>query len=190
MRQFSQENSTVAPSVRSQPRALVRRMSESRGTLAIKLSAVFALLLGLGIAPMAVAEPQTTAAQPEVDTSITRDYEPAIVYLHDPETHELVPRSVLVGADEPVEGAVEQIIQSYEGQDVGIEGYEVSVDSAQNEAEINFNVENPRGADAFQSLSSANQYSLFEAIRETLLTQPMYEIDEVIFMANGSEVEI
>ncbi|MBE9177889.1 hypothetical protein IQ268_04735 [Oculatella sp. LEGE 06141] len=154
-------------------------------------AAIAAIAVGIGFAGSAIAQPEpVNRSAPEVDTSVTRDYEPAIVYIHDPETHELTPRSVLVGSEEPVEGAVDQIMQSYEGQDVGIRGYEVSVDSAENEAAINFNIENPRGGNALQSLSSANQYSLFEAIRETLLTQPMYEIDEVNFLANGSQVDI
>ncbi|GAB4149916.1 MAG: hypothetical protein Fur0046_28720 [Cyanobacteria bacterium J069] len=126
----------------------------------------------------------------EINTSITQDYTPAIVYLPDPNTQELVPQSVLVTADEPVAGAVTQIVESYEGQDVGITGYEVNIDEAAQEAEINFSVNHPRGARAFQSLSSANQYCLFEAIRETLLTQPSYGIQQVIFQANSVGFDI
>lgn len=138
-------------------------------------------------APTAADAPDST---PEINTSVSRDYEAAIVYLPDPETQQLEPQSVLLTTDQPVEGAVNQIMQSYEGQDMGIRGYEVEVDSTEHEAEINFNVEHPRGADVFQSLSSANQYVFIEAIRETLLTEPTYEIDEVIFMANGVALEI
>jgi len=136
---------------------------------------------------------ETVVAQdsaPEIDTSITREYEPAIIYLPDPMTQELVPQSVLVTSDAPAAMAVGQIVDAYEGQDVGITGYEVSVNSQQREAEINFEVTNERGGEAFQSLSSANQYSLFEAIRETLLTHPVYGVDEVIFQANDSEFNI
>lgn len=169
--------------------------------------------LAVGLAPEAIANPAEPAAElerpipseqtrdagavsipvavtTEIDTSISRDYTPAIVYLHDPVTHELTPQSVLVTTDEPVEGAVSQIVSTYEGQDIGITGYHVSVDEAANEAEIDFDIQNPRGATAFNSLSSANQFSLFEAIRETLLTQPMYDVDQVIFMANGAAFDI
>ncbi|MBW4653555.1 MAG: hypothetical protein KME20_11055 [Kaiparowitsia implicata GSE-PSE-MK54-09C] len=129
-------------------------------------------------------------AVPEIDSSITREYRPVTVYIPDPNTQELVPQSVLVSVDEPAEIAVDQIIQAYEGQDVGIAGYEVNVDSTKREAEVNFEVDSPRGADAMQSLSSANQYSLFEAIRATLLTEPTYGVDEVIFMANDVSFDI
>lgn len=170
---------------------------------AIKASAAVAAALGMivGLSPGAIANPIESAnvAQAasdegavdiEIDSSISRDYEPAVVYLHDPITHELEPQSVLVVEDQPVAGAVDQIMQSYQGQDIGIEGYDVTVDSVAHEAAIDFNIDNPRGADAFQSLSSTSQYSLFEAIRETLLTQPMYDIDNVIFLANGTAFDI
>ncbi|BAU41349.1 hypothetical protein [Leptolyngbya sp. O-77] len=182
-----------------------------RQTVRFSLIAVSALTLLLGTANRAIANPEAVtpetvapetvalettsdAADPadieEINTSITQDYMPAIVYLPDPNTQELVPQSVLVTADEPVAGAVTQIVESYEGQDVGITGYEVSVDEAAKQAEINFAVNNPRGGRAFQSLSSANQYCLFEAIRETLLTQPAYGIQQVIFQANSVDFDI
>lgn len=135
------------------------------------------------------AEPAAPAPT-EIDTSITREYEPVTIYLPDRNTQELVPQSVLVATDAPVTMAVNQIVDQYEGQDVGITGYEVNVDPQAREAAINFEVDHPRGGDAFQSLSSANQYSLFEAIRETLLTQPVYGIDEVIFQANDTPFNI
>lgn len=143
--------------------------------------------------PITVESPTPTVAQrtaPEIDTSITRDYEPALIYLPDPATQELIPQSVLVTVDAPAVMAVSQIVDAYEGQDVGITGYEVSVNSQDREAEINFDLNNPRGSDALQSLSSANQYSLFEAIRETLLTQPVYGVDEIIFQANDIVFDI
>lgn len=133
-------------------------------------------------------EPASTPT--EIDTSITREYEPVTIYLPDGNSQELVPQSVLVTTDAPVTMAVNQIVDQYEGQDVGITGYEVNVDAQAREAAINFEVNHPRGEDVFQSLSSANQYSLFEAIRETLLTQPVYGIDEVIFQANDTPFNI
>lgn len=165
-------------------------------TARFSLISVSALMLWLGTANRAIANPELTANPTdaadieEINTSITQDYMPAIIYLPDPNTQELVPQSVLVTADEPVAGAVTQIVESYEGQDVGITGYEVNVNEAAKEAEINFAVSNPRGGRAFQSLSSANQYCLFEAIRETLLTQPSYGIQQVIFQANSVDFDI
>lgn len=144
------------------------------------------------IAGSTLEEPLVLAQQapPEIDTSITREYEPAVVYIPDPDTQELVPQSVLVTVDAPAVMAVDQIVQAYQGQNVGIQGYEVNVDTERREAAINFEVDHPRGSDVFQSLSSANQYSLFEAIRETLLTQPMYGVDEIIFQANNDTFDI
>lgn len=177
-----------------------REGESNQGFLAKILIALFvAIALALNLPLSAIADPveiaqatetETPSGTPDIDSSITREYEPAVVYIPDPQTQELVPQSVLLGADEPVEGAVAQIMQAYQGQDVGITGYEVNVDQANQEAEINFEIDNPRGGAAFQSLSSTNQYSLFEAIRETLLTEPTYNVDEVIFLANGNSFDI
>ncbi|HEY9624793.1 MAG TPA: hypothetical protein V6C78_30985 [Crinalium sp.] len=158
------------------------------------------MALSLGVTPGASANPapsaQSTQGIPiavssqEVDTSVSRDYEPATVYLPDPQTQQLVPQSVLVTTDEPAAGAVAQIMHAYQGQDVGIRGYEVTVNNATHEADVNFNINNPRGARSFESLSSANQYALFEAIRETLLSQPVYSVNDIIFRANGVAFDI
>lgn len=161
-----------------------------------------ALALSLSLSPRAIAQVQTDSfgAQTsevvpartvsEGSSSVAEAYQSATVYLPDPQTQQLEPQNVLVAADQPVEGAIDQIIESYEGQRIGITGYEIDVDSDQHEAEVNFNINHPRGAEAFQSLSSANQYALIEAIRETLLTQPGLEIDRVIFSANGDTIDI
>ncbi|MBD1912648.1 MULTISPECIES: hypothetical protein [unclassified Leptolyngbya] len=165
-----------------------------------KLSITLLALVSLGLVPeRATANPVPVAsdaagaiaqATPDIDTSVTREYEPAIIYVPDPATQELVPQSVLVTSDTPAVMAVGQIVEAYEGQDVGITGYEVSVNPQAREAEVNFELEPNQSSEVFQSLSSANQYSLFEAIRETLLTQPMYGVDEVIFQANDSAFDI
>lgn len=158
-----------------------------------------ALLVSL-TAGVAIAEPEpatsesssnsVAAAPQEVDSSLTRTYEPTTIYLPDPETYRLAPQVVPIAVDAPVTGAVSQIVDSYNGQDVGIQNYNVMVDEPNQIARINFNVNNELGEDAFNSLSSANQVALFEAIRETLLTEPTYNIEEIIFSANGEAFDI
>lgn len=130
------------------------------------------------------------AAPDEIDSSLTRTYIPTTIYLPDPETYRLVPQTIPVDADAPVAGIVGQIISSYDGQDVGIEGYDVAVDQPNQIARVNFDVNSDRNGREFYSLSSANQVALFESIRETLLTNPDYQINEIIFSANGESFEI
>jgi hypothetical protein len=139
--------------------------------------------------PESIAPVQPEDAPREVDSTVSRDFKPATIYIHDPATHQLVERVAMVAADQPVVGAVTQIMNSYEGQDVGIRGYDVRVNKGAKKAEINFKVESPRGEKALQSLSSANQYAIFEAIRETL-EQPDYQVRQVIFLANGKSIDI
>lgn len=134
---------------------------------------------------------EIVAASPdEIDSSLTRTYIPTTIYLPDPQTYRLEPQTVPVDSDAPVSGVVGQIIRSYEGQEVGIEGYDVAVDQASQVARVNFDVDSERNGREFYSLSSANQVALFESIRETLLTNPDYQINEIIFSANGESFEI
>jgi hypothetical protein len=130
------------------------------------------------------------AVPQEIDGSLIRTYEPATIYLPDPVTRELVPQVVPVAVDQPVATAVSQIVDSYQGQDIGIRSYEVVVNEPMQSAQIDFNLQSDRGTDAFLSLSSSNQFALFEAIRETLLTQPNYQVTDIIFSANGEAFEI
>lgn len=164
------------------------------------------ICLGVGLATLTAVPPsfadsvvdsegtsdqEMVAATPdEIDSSLTRTYIPTTIYLPDPQTYRLEPQIVPVDSDAPVAGIVGQIISSYEGQEVGIEGYDVAVDQANQVARVNFDVDSERNGREFYSLSSANQVALFESIRETLLTNPEYQIDEIIFSANGESFEI
>ena len=114
----------------------------------------------------------------------------AIVYLPDVQLQQLAPQSIIVGANQPVKDAVGRILQAYQGENVGIKGYEVRINPSTHEARINFIIDNPRGAEVFESLSGANQYALFESIRQTLLSQSVYNIEQVTFTANGKAFEI
>ncbi len=166
----------------------------------------FSIYLGVGAALLTVASPsfadsvtnserassrEAIAATPsEIDSSLTRTYIPTTIYLPDPDTYRLIPQTVPVDSNAPVAGAVGQIINSYEGQDIGIEGYNVAVDQPNQIARVNFDIDSERNGREFYSLSSANQVALFESIRETLLTNPDYQIDEIIFSANGESFDI
>ena len=163
----------------------------------VQLSIIFLAIAGVPLnaiakpdSSVATSEVMSAAVPQEVDSSLSRTYEPATIYLPDPNTQRLTPQVVSVAVDDPVEGAIGQILDSYEGQDMGITGYEVTVNEPDHTAQIDFDVTHERGANAFQSLSSTNQVALFEAIRETLLTQPLYSIDEIIFSANGQDFDI
>lgn len=114
----------------------------------------------------------------------------AIVYLPDVQLQQLAPQEIRVAATQPVTDAVRRILQAYQGQDVGIRGYDVQIDPSTHQAVIDFKINNPRGVEVFESMSSASQYALFEAIRETLLSQSIYNIQEIKFTANGVAFDI
>ena len=76
-------------------------------TNSVAISIALLTLLSLGLAPRAIANPAPTSnatagaiaqTTPDINTSVTREYEPAIIYLPDPTTQELVPQSVLVNS--------------------------------------------------------------------------------------------
>lgn len=172
------------------PRTLAS-VSRPWAALGAPLAAIATLVIGSSLpasAETAIDIPVQAAA--EIDSSLTRDYTSAVIYLPTGQDQRLEAHSAVVAADQPVEGAVSQIVDAYEGQDVGIQSYAVDVDPVAHDAAIDFKVESPRGSRALESLSSANQYALLEAIRATLLTEPVYDVDEVIFKANGREIDI
>lgn len=122
--------------------------------------------------------------------SARQDRVPAIVYLPDVQLQELAPQSIVVTPNQPVRDAVGKILQAYQGQDLGIRGYEVKINPSTQSATINFIINDPQGAEVFDRMSSANQYALFEAIRQTLLSQSVYHIQKVNFTANGQPFDI
>ncbi len=140
----------------------------------------------ISIAKPAIGVPNLALAE----SSVTDKQISATIYLLDPQTLELVPRLVSLPADSPVTSAVKQIMAAYHGQDIGIKDCEVKVNPNTQEAIINFKLDNPQGADAFHTLSSANQLALIESMRETLLNHPIYNIKNVIFTANDVQIEI
>lgn len=151
--------------------------------VAPKFLTALAIILSLSVS--ATAEP---IAQSE-RTAPANEQVSAIVYLPDDQFLELEPQEIIVAANQPVRDAVGKILQAYRGQDMGLEGYNVSINPSTQEAQINFEIDHPRGVEVFQSLSSANKYALFEAITRTLVSQPIYNINEVTFTANGTPIQ-
>lgn len=172
--------------------AIAQQVEQTRTAFPIakvttNLLTVAAIVLGLSVGVNAQTVPRAENAR---ETVAQTDSVPAIVYLPDVQLQGLAPQEIRVTPTQPVTDAVASILQAYQGQDVGIRGYDVQVNPSTHEAVINFKVSDPRGAEVFDSMSSANQYALFEAIRQTLLSQPIYNIQEVIFTANGTPLEI
>jgi hypothetical protein len=124
------------------------------------------LVLGLGlptftwaftwVAP-SCAEPFAPDSVPDasgivavgIEPATPRDGQAATVYIHNATTHELVPQTMAVDSQGPVAAAVGEIMRSYQGQDIGIQGYQVTVDGNTHQATISFDIDNPRGAEAF-----------------------------------------
>jgi len=166
----------------------------------VAMGLLTATILLLSLAVPAVAETEissvnspsvaTTIPTAEKDNSIANNYQSATIYLPDPQTQQLISRDTLVVADRPIVSAVSQIIQGYRGQNICIHNYDVKVNAIAREVEINFQSDRPQAALELQSLSSNNQLALFEAIRQTLLTQPAYNIKQVNFTVRGTNLDI
>lgn len=143
-----------------------------------------AVSLSLSVSVNAQTVPQSPTSLP------SEDEVSAIIYLPDVGLQQLAPQSIVVAANQPVSDAVGKILQAYNGQNVGITDYQVKINPITHQATINFIIKDPRGSEVFQSMSSANQYALFESIRRSLLSQSLYNIDQVNFTANGEFFEI
>ncbi|MBD2183733.1 hypothetical protein [Aerosakkonema funiforme] len=166
--------------------SLDRRTGTSFSLTKVSTKVFAAVAIALSLSISANAEPVAQSR----NTRSQQAQVPAIVYLPDVQLQQLAPQEVAVAANRPVTDAVGKILQAYKGQDVGITGYNVSIDPNTHAATINFIVKDPRGAEVFESLSSANQYALFESIRQTLLSQSLFNIEEITFTANGVPFDI
>ena len=166
--------------------ALTHRTGTSFSLAKVSTKVCTALAIALSLSVSANAQP---TAQSE-NTRTNQSQIPAIVYLPDVQLQRLAPQEVAVAANQPVADAVGKILRAYRGQNVGITGYNVRINPSTHEARINLIVKDPRGAEVFEGLSGANQYALFEAIRQTLLSQSVYNIDKITFTANGKPFDI
>lgn len=96
-----------------------------------------------------------------------------------------MPKKVAVAADQPVRGAVAEVIEDRDSADFSVSNYQVKVNDSV--AIVDLQVA-PGSKRSFQSLSACEQMALFGSIQKTLTSNPAWQIQTVEFTQNGKEL--
>ncbi|MBO0349798.1 GerMN domain-containing protein [Phormidium pseudopriestleyi FRX01] len=111
------------------------------------------------------------------------------IYEVDSQCQELLPQTVSVTSDRPIEAAVGQVIQNAGTVDFNIVGYRVTVDNTTGVATVDLRAD-PNSQRQFVSLSSCERFSLFGSLERTLTENPQWQIQTVEFTERGEPLDI
>ena len=109
----------------------------------------------------------------------------ATLYTSDPQCQKLVAQKVELPANEPVESAVGKIIEKQDSGDFNLSGYRVNLKNGI--ATVDFRL-SPNSQRQLSSLSSCEQFALFNSLRTTLTRNPQWKIKDVRFTEKGQEI--
>lgn len=145
-----------------------------------------ALVSPTGSSPPATTT--TTAPSPISEQPQSANPVNVTIYKADAQCQELIPQTVLVSAEEPIEAAVGKVLQERGTVDFDLAGYRVSVNENTGVATVDLRLD-PNAERQFVSLSSCEKFSLFGSLEKTLTSNPEWEIDTVRFTDRGVEIE-
>lgn len=111
------------------------------------------------------------------------------VYKADDQCVNFLPEEVQVEGDRPMMAAVGKVLENQGSGDFDLSGYRVTVDEATGVATIDLRM-NPGSTRKLVSLSACEQFALFGSLRETLVQNPEWNIQEVRFTEAGEEIVI
>ncbi len=126
--------------------------------------------------------PAIAAVEPSVPTvTVTR-------YKIDRQCNELVPEDLEVAAAAPLEETIETIVGDRSNGDFRIAGYRVDIDESTNTATLDFRlpIDSPR---SIYSLSHCEQFALLGELRQTLVANANWDIENVIFQVQGQGLQ-
>jgi hypothetical protein len=111
---------------------------------------------------------------------------PVTIYRVDSQCSQLVPEQVTVSQENAIEDAVAKTLEIQPGFELPL-GYRVEVDDYYQIAVIDLRVSTTSRRSLY-SLSACEQLALFGSLRETLTTNPNWEIKEVYFTNLGEDL--
>lgn len=109
------------------------------------------------------------------------------VYEADSQCETVLPKKVAVPADQQLEAAVGKVLEKYDTGDFDLAGYRVNVEPATGVATVDFRVA-PDSKRKLVSLSSCEQFALFNSLNKTLTSNPDWKIKIVRFTEQGKEI--
>jgi hypothetical protein len=137
--------------------------------------------------PVTPAPIDSDSATPSPTASNAVDQVTVTVYETDSQCENLVPQQVQVSGDRPIEGAVGKVLENFSTVDFPISGYRVKVDNGIATVDLRLPANASR---KMISLSSCEQFALFGSLRETLLKNPDWGIQEVKFTERGEAIAL
>lgn len=112
------------------------------------------------------------------NTSIT-------LYVSDDQCQELIPQKTEVSMDEPIEDAVGKIFKQQNTADFSIVGYRIDINNGI--ATVDLRID-PKSKRQISSLSSCEQFTLFNSVRKTLTSNSQWKIKDVRFTEKGENI--
>ena len=109
----------------------------------------------------------------------------ATLYTSDPQCQNLVAQKVELPANTPIESAVGKIIEKQDSADFNLSGYRVNLKNGV--ATVDFRLA-PNSQRQLSSLSSCEQFALFNSVRTTLTSNPQWKVKNVRFTERGQEI--
>ena len=129
-----------------------------------------------------ISTPRKIAAAPTNPLKRTIN---ATLYTSDAQCQKLVPQKVELPANTPIESAVGKIIEKQDSGDFNLSGYRVNLKNGV--ATIDFRL-SPNSQRQLSSLSSCEQFALFNSVRTTLTSNPEWKVKDVRFTEKGQEI--
>lgn len=136
--------------------------------------------------PTSPPQKSATASPVVKETTAPTDTIPVTIYRVDSQCSTLVPEQVTVSEEKAVEDAVAKTLEIQPGFELPL-GYRVEVDDYYQIAVIDLRVSTTSRRSLY-SLSACEQFALFGSLRETLTTNPNWQIQEVYFTNLGEDL--
>ncbi|MGD1936695.1 MAG: hypothetical protein ACFCA4_03955 [Cyanophyceae cyanobacterium] len=121
--------------------------------------------------------------------TITDDTWQLTMYLPDKQCDRLVPKTVPVQGDRPLDVAVGRVLVEVASDNLDLRGYQLQVNTRTRTAAIALRLR-PGASRKFAALSSCEQLTLFGSIRATLTQNPQWPIDHVTFIDGANQIRL
>ena len=114
---------------------------------------------------------------------------PLTFYVPDATCDRLIPKTVTVQGDRPLEVAVGRVLVEVASDNLDLRGYRLQVNTQTRTATIALRLR-PGSTHKFTGLSSCEQLTLFGSVRKTLIQNPDWPIDHVIFTDGAKPIRL
>ena len=109
----------------------------------------------------------------------------ATLYTSDAQCQKLIPQKVELPVNRPMESAVGKIIEKQDSGDFNLSGYRVNLKNGVATVDLRLS---PNSQRQLSSLSSCEQFALFNSLRKTLTSNPQWKVKDVRFTEKGKEI--